>query len=73
MTFDMVYKVLAKGFEIRRHGSEMTKYRLHKNGKELMVNHKLLDNKTWVESRLSMNGFDIMATDWEIVPKDINK
>jgi hypothetical protein len=51
----------------------MTKYRLHKNGKELMVNHKLLDNKTWVESRLSMNGFDIMATDWEIVPKDINK
>ena len=69
MTFDLIYKFLASGSDIRRHGSEMTKYRLSKNGKELIEGKRLLDRKTWVEFPASMNGFDLMATDWEVVPK----
>lgn len=73
MTIDMVYNVLAKGFEIRRQGSEMTKYKLSKDGKQLLEGRRLLDRKSWVEFPASMNSYDLVAKDWEIVPKDINK
>ena len=69
MTFDLVYKFLANGSEIRRHGAEMTKYRLGKSGKQLMEGKRLLDRKTWVELPATINSFDIMAADWEVVPK----
>lgn len=67
MTFDNVYKFLLSGEEIRRHGAEMTKYRIAKNGREVVVVRRLLDRKTWVEGKLEISGFDLLATDWEVV------
>lgn len=67
MTFDNVYKFLVGGEEIRRHGAEMTKYRLAKNGREVVIVRRLLDRKTWVEGKLEISGFDLLATDWEVV------
>ena len=70
MTFDIVYKFLQDGSEIRRHSAEMTKYRLAKNGRELVIVRRLLDRKTWVEGKLDISGFDLMANDWEVVKTD---
>ena len=69
MTFDLIYKFLANGSEIRRHGAEMIKYRLSKNGKELIECKRLLDRKTWVQFPATINSYDIMAADWEVVSK----
>jgi hypothetical protein len=67
MTFDLVYKFLTNGSEIRRHGSEMVKYRMSKDKKQLLEGKRLLDRKTWVEFPATLNSYDIVATDWEVV------
>jgi hypothetical protein len=69
MRFDAIYKFLLDGSEIRRAGMILTKYKF--NGKYLVVCKRLLHHSNkWVESPASMNGYDVMALDWEVISEE---
>ena len=71
MTFDTIYEFLRLGECIRRHGA--TLHQFHYDGKTIWKLRKRIhggkaSNDTVREQAL-FNGIDLMANDWEVVPK----